>query len=843
MSSARIVPSLCLVLALMGFAAAQPQSNAPVSFPLAFEVNRGQTAPQVHYVARSREGMLFFTDHAITLSVPHTGVVRITFEKSLTPIIRGESKMVARSNYLSRDPGKSISNIENFSALRYANLYPGIDVKFYGQERHLEHDLVLSPGSDPGIIVLRLEGASHTRILANGSVEFALGKVKLYETQPIAWQNIKGKKNMVAAGWKLLADNRLGLELGKYDRNLPLTIDPVLAYSTHLGGNSAEDLDVPNTFPADTSIQHIGLDSARNVYVGGSTSATDFPTTAGAFDRTPNSQAIFHSDSTTQSGFISKFDKTGRILIYSTFLRDFVDAMAVEPSGHVYTSEAQFDEDPGPNFGFDEGFWLDKISLDGSHLLFSRQFAQTTSSATECQAFSSSFPAGLAVDNSGHAWVVGSTGNPCLPASSGAFQKTMPNTNTTGFVVKFNTNVAPSSSVVYSTYLGGNNLDGAQAVTVDSSGNAYVSGTTQSSNFPHTAAFGTDTTTAAFVSKLNAAGSGLVFSTLLRGGGSGQGIFKGAGGIAIDSSHSVYVGGITTSTAFPTTTGAFDRTFGGGTCNTFGSGPCLDGFVSKLSSGGGTLLYSTYLGGSGSDGIAGLAVNSAGMAFVTGSTTSTNFPVTPSAFKKTLPAGATNAFVTALQPDGKSLYYSTLLGGSKNTGATSIFVDPAFNAWVGGGTSDADYPVTSNAFQPGLKGHSDGFFAKVVIAADLRVTLGSSVSSVAHNGNLILLGNVVNLGPDGSDLATYKLPIAAGYQFQGVSTNASSCTKPAAGATSGTVTCVKTRLESGQGFFVNVFVKAIAASGSNITSKATVSAKTQDLKTSNNTATRTVHVN
>jgi hypothetical protein len=262
-----------------------------------------------------------------------------------------------------------------------------------------------------------------------------------------------------------------------------------------------------------------------------------------------------------------------------------------------------------------------------------------------------------------------------------------------------------------------------------------------------------------------------------------------------------------------------------------------------MSSGGGTLLYSTYLGGSGSDGIAGLAINKAGMAFVTGATSSTNFPVTASAFKKALPAGAINAFVTALQPDGKSLYYSTLLGGSKSTSAGAIAVDPAFNAWVGGNTSDADYPVTANAFQPGLKGHSDAFLAKVVIAADLRVTLGSSVTSVAHNGTLTLLGNVANLGPDGSDNATFTLPVAPGYLFQGVSTNADSCTKPAAGASSGTVVCSKKRLENGHSFFVNVTVKAVAASGSNITSKATVKARTQDLKPNNNSATRTVHVN
>jgi uncharacterized repeat protein (TIGR01451 family) len=265
--------------------------------------------------------------------------------------------------------------------------------------------------------------------------------------------------------------------------------------------------------------------------------------------------------------------------------------------------------------------------------------------------------------------------------------------------------------------------------------------------------------------------------------------------------------------------------------------------VTKLSPGGGTLLYSTFLGGSGDDTTRDINVNSAGMAFVTGFTSSTDFPTTASAFKKSIPAGVTNAFVTALQPNGKSLYYSTLLGGSKNTAAFTIVVDPAWNAWVGGNTSDTDYPVTPNAFQPGMKGNSDGFFAKIVIAGDLRATLAPASATALHNSVVTFTATVTNLGPDGSDAVVLTDVIPSGFSFSGISSStATSCTVPAISATSGSVVCHKTRLENGQSFGVKILLKAIAPAGSTRVNKITARARTQDLKSANNSAQSTVVV-
>lgn len=821
---------LCFLLSsILSFAAQSPAASPSVNIPFAFEVNHGQTAPQVKYLARSPEGVLFFTDQGVTVSVPRVGAFRMLFDGAASPAISAEQKMIARSNYLDHK-GRSITNIENYGALRYSGVYPGIDVRFYGSGRHLEHDFVLAPGADASDIAVRFEDIESVALAPSGNLNLTLGKIVLRESAPITWQELNGTKRAVEAHWKVLDDAKVGITLGEYDHSQPVTIDPVLVYSTHLGGTTGKDFSIDTTFPADTAILHIGLDGQRNVYVSGTTSAIDYPTTAGAFDRTSNEQTVFHEDTTSQSGFVSKFDPTGRILIYSTFLSVSVEAMAVDPAGHVYAAQSNLTPDPGPTEGSDPGISVFKLSEDGSRLLFTTtNFAQSTSNTTACQAFSSSSPTDLAADNSGHLWMSGTTGNPCLPATPGAFETKIPDANGSGFVAKFDTNKTPATSVVYSTYFGAGSAD---SIGIDSSANAYVTGSTTAS-FPHGASFGSGTGVV-FVAKLNAAGSGLLFSTLLHGGGGFPGVR-----LALDSAHNVYVTGLATA-GFPTTTGAFRTGPIGTSCS---GAPCKDSFVTKLSPGGSTLIYSTFLGGSGDDTTRDINVNSAGMAFVTGFTNSTNFPTTASAFKKSIPAGVTNAFVTALQPSGKSLYYSTLLGGSHSTGTGAIAVDSAWNAWIGGSTSDSDYPVTPNAFQPDLKGSSDGFFAKVVIAGDLRATLAPVTASVLHNSVVTFTATVTNLGPDGSDAVVLTDTIPSGFSFSGISgSTATSCTVPAIGATTGSVVCHKTRLENGQSFGLKILLKAISAAGSTRVNKITTTARTQDLHSSNNSAQSTVTV-
>jgi uncharacterized repeat protein (TIGR01451 family) len=819
----RSLPLVCLLFSSFIFAS-QPSPSAPSGL-LTFETNHGQTAPQVRYLARSREGILFFTPDGVTVAVPHQGSFRLLFENapSNERIINPEQQLTARTNYLGRGP--AIVGIENYASLRYASVYPGIDVRFYGQGRHLEHDFLLAPGSDVSRIILRTEGIDAIHVQPSGDAELALGKMQLTESAPRAWQTVHGKRVPVQAAWKVLGADRLGISLGAYDHTLPVTIDPVLAYATHLGGSTGQDLTAETSFPADTFISFLGLDGNGNIYVGGSTSATDYPTTAGAFDRSANTQGVFHEDATTQSGFVSKFDKTGRILIYSTFLRVAVEGMAVDSSGIVYSAEADADEFPGPNPGFDLGIHIDKLSADGSKLLYTNMFAQGSDATSQsCQTFTSSTVGSLIADNSGHVYLSGSTANPCLPATAGAFQTTLPNSNTTGYVAKFNTNVAPASSLVFSTYLGGTDgIDGVNAIAIDSSANVYVAGTTSSTNFPHGATFGSGSPRV-FVSKLNPSASGLVFSTLLGGADS----FHGVNAIGLDPSHNVYITGTTSQSGYPTTAGAFQTTIAGGS----------DAFVTKLSTGGGSLIFSTFLGGSGTDGASGLHLNSAQMVFLTGSTSSANFPTTANAFRQTLAPATQDAFVTALQPDGKSLYYSTLLGGSNTSTGAAIWVDPAWNAWVGGNTSAPDFPATADAFQPGLKGNSDGFIAKVVIAADLALLSPTAPATVHHGDTLTYSLLIGNQGPDNSDNLVITDTLAPGTSFVSDSlsggTGPTSCTTPQPTQDGGTITCNWRGLPAHETIAVTIRVKVNAAAGARLVNNFNVRAQTQDLNTTNN---------
>lgn len=833
--SVRFAAVLALALSALAFAQSS-QITSPVTFPLAFEANHGQTAPPVRYLARSHEGTLFFTDAGVTIAVPRVGAFRILFDRaSTTPAIAAEQPMTARSNYLNPDKHTAISDIENFSALRYAQVYPGIDVRFYGHDLHLEHEFDLAPHADVSHIALRFEGISAAHLTANGDAELTLGATTLRESAPVAWQMISGQRIPVKAQWNLLAQDRLGITLGSYDHSQSVSIDPVLAYSTHLGGNTSPDLsNPPESDPATTTIESIVVDAQGNIFVAGNTTAADFPTTAGAFNRTPNGFQSGHEDGFTNSGFISKFDKTGHTLIFSTFLRDNIPMIAVDTAGHVYSAKGGFDNTAGPTDGSDPGAALDKLSADGAHLLFSTRFGATPFNAPQScfVAFEMTRPGGISIDNVGHVWLAGSTDNPCIKMSSTAFQKTVAANDTNGWIAKFDTTKAPPSSLVFATYLGGNHVDQIHSIAIDSSGNSYVVGQTGSTNFPHGKTLGTAVAgeTPGFVTKVNATGSGLLFSTLIHGVTFPFGTGK---ILALDSAHNMYIAGVA-GAGFPTTTGAFQRTAKG-----------LDGFVLKLNPAGNTLIFSTLLGGSGTDAVTGLAINNTGMPFVAGSTESTDFPTTSNAFQPKYVQGAqAQAFVTAFNADGKGLYYSTLLGGTKSTGAGTIFVDPAWNAWVGGFTEDVDYPITPDAFQKTMAGAGDAFIAKVVIASDLSAGFSENTGAVARGGTVTQSLSVVNAGPDFAANVVLTDAIPAGASFGGlVSSGGTSCSVPAIGATAGSVKCTKSQMNSGTSFSVVLKLKAIAVSGSTVNNKFSVSSHMQDLHQANNTSVATFHIN
>ncbi len=707
------------------------QKNAPslrrspdffASLPLTFELNEGQTDPRVKFLARGPGYTLFLTeDEAVVAlrsrktevrsleagsrqlavvsgqlktdrdskletrksaahSIFSTPQALLSNRQSRAPspdpresdVVRmklvGSSraaKVVAldelpgKSNYfLGNDPGKWRTNVPTFAKAKYEGVYPGIDLVYYGKQRQLEYDFVVSPGADPRVIALQVvtgdsgfrnrnskfetRNASHQdresttrnpkpkiRIASNGDLIVMAegGEVRFHK--PLVYQPAKGRPwspaggrpqraanngarttdslnpksniqnaKLLPARYVLTADNRIRFEIPRYDRARPLVIDPVLSYSTYLGGTGGD------------VAYGIAVDGSGNAYVTGSTGSVNFP--------------VKSAEQTAGGGggdaFVTKFTAAGTALIYSTYLG---------------------------GAGSDVGN-------------------------------------AIVVDSTGSVYLAGSTSSSDFPITTGAVQANNAG-NGDAFIAKLN---ATGTALGYSTYLGGTGMDVAQAIAVDSSGNAFVTGSTQSSDFPtlNPLQIGNDGCTLVsgslscsadvFVSKVNASGTGLVYSTYLGGAG---GDF--ARGIAVDGSGNAYIAGYTGSTNFPTQN-ALQSTNAGG----------VDAFVAELNAAGAALVYSTYLGGSGQDRAFAIALDSAGSVYVTGDTQSANFPTTSTAFQVTN-GGQGDVFVTKVSPGGSSIAYSTFLGGTGTDQGSAVALDSSLDAYVTGFTQSSDFPT------------------------------------------------------------------------------------------------------------------------------------------------------
>ncbi|MGA2076228.1 MAG: SBBP repeat-containing protein [Terriglobia bacterium] len=650
-----------------------PAGKAAVSFaklPLSFEANQGQTDARVKFLSRGPGYTLFLTGDEVTLELQKPGVrsqesgaghIRSALqrttgygERTTNHVLRlklvnanrnaavvGESALPGKSNYfIGNDPDKWRTNVPTYAKVKYEGVYPGVDLVFYGNQRQLEHDFVVAPGGDASRIALRLGGSKKVSLDAEGNLAIAVegGEVRLQ--RPLVYQEDSGGRREVPGGYILRGAREVAFKVGAYDPTEPLVIDPVLEYSTYLGG-SRSDFGVS-----------IAVDSSGNAYVAGYTESSNFPTTAGAFQTSLTASA--------GNGFVTKLNSSGSALVYSTYL--------------------------GGNNG------------DGAF--------------------------GIAVDLSGNAYVTGYTGSSDFPTTPGAFQTTLASSSTNGFVTKLN---PTGSALVYSTYLGGNADDFAIGIVVDSSGDVYVTGVAYSGNFPTTAgAFQTSFAATAgnsnaFVTKLNRTGSALVYSTYLGGTGSDHG-----DGMAVDSLGNAYVSGFAQSANFPTTAGAFQTALAGS----------QNAFVTELNPGGSALLYSTYLGGSSSDYAVCLAVDSSGNAYVSGFARSANFPTTAGAFQTAL-AGSQNAFVTELNPGGSALVYSTYFGGSDEDQGYGIAVDSLGNAYVTGYTASSNFPATEGAFQTSLAGGQNAFVAKFENTLEAQiVNLQNTVKGLVSTGTL-----------------------------------------------------------------------------------------------------------
>jgi hypothetical protein len=670
--------------------------------------------------------------------------------------VTGVDELPGRSNYfIGNDPKKWRTNVPSYTRVKYEGVYPGVDLVYYGNQRQLEYDFVVAPGADPGAIRFALSGGpevgSRQSAVGSGSQnqrvpqseiqnlksqigpsgdlvvkidgnEMRFHKPVIYQTKSAGnRQSSIDNRQLLQGRYTLDAQNQVGFKVASYDPTRPLIIDPYLSYSTYLGGSGA---DYGNG---------IAVDREGNAYVTGYTTSTNFPTTNPI-------QATNKATPTTGSGtaFVTKLNSTGSALVYSTYLGgSTIDeglAIAVDAAGNATVAGGTGSSDfPTVNplqatcgtcsGGYPTGF-VAKLNTAGSALVYSTFLGGSGYDEVD----------GIALDAAGNAYLTGYTTSSDFPTAN-PLQATCGSCPLyeDAFVAKLN---PAGSALVYSTYLGGSSSDLANGIAVDSSGNAYVTGSTYSTDFPTANPFQAtnkaNLTTGlgtAFVAKLNSTGSALVYSTYLGGSDSDSGL-----GIAVDSSGSAYVTGFTASTDFPTVD-PLQATYGGGSS---------DAFVTEFNPAGSALVYSTFLGGSGYDVGTSIAVSTAGsvpvysspsqplpkpepvvvvpsMAAITGATNSDNFPNFPRLggiedYCSACELGDTNVFFAELYPGGV-LRYSTYLGGSGADFGDGIVVDGADNAYVTGWTASTNYPTTSSALQLDFNGgETDGLVSKIGLA-------------------------------------------------------------------------------------------------------------------------------
>jgi hypothetical protein len=805
--------SVC-VLAIGEQPSSPPASAAQVKrdygrLPMSFEANRGQTAGAVKFLARGSGYGLFLTgqEAVLTLHAP-TGAATAVERARLKPfglglhapgtspaadrgeqansgaaarwttdVVRmqlaganakvepvGVERLPGSSSYfLGNDPAKWRSDIPSFAKVRYAGVYPGVDLVYYGNQRQLEYDFVVAPGATSDLIRLKFEGAKKLELDPDGNLSIAAGHGDILFQKPVLYQTIQGRQVRVDGDFRLMANHSVGFRVGNYDHSQPLVIDPILAYSTYFGGTASE------------FVVAVTADAAGNAYVTGLTVSEDFPLTAGAF------QAVNYASgaNAVSTAFISKFNASGTALLYSTYLGgvaiantlheqgDYGKAIAVDAAGNAYLTGYTYSSDfpitsgafqkgnQAASIGLATGF-VSKLNPSGTGLVYSTYLGGNV--LDELTA--------LAIDTAGDAYISGVTFSSNYPTTSGAFQAVNKSASANGFndvVTKLN---PTGSALIYSTYLGGGSSDGSalsniywtNPIAIDKEGNAYIGGFTTSGDFPVTAGVFQPVSHASgyavTVSKLNPTGSALVYSTYL--GGSTSSVVE---GLAIDAAGNVYVAGFTSDMDFPVTKGAFQTVNHADTSTSDSAESNQNGFVSKINPTGSALVYSTYLGGTtgpwGGDQVYDLAVDSAGDAYVAGSAMSDDFPVTANAFQSKN-KGAThccdyltytsNGFLTEFNPTGTGLLYSTYLGGSGTQNpvgaggsgdtAYGLGLGPNGNVYVVGFTTSPNFPLTTGAFQTAYHTQQNtGFVADFDLGAaptskESETTLTASADSV-----------------------------------------------------------------------------------------------------------------
>jgi uncharacterized protein (TIGR03437 family) len=706
------------------WAAAPDASHLLSRLPLRFEADRSSGAGA--YVAHSLSLNLTLKQAVDIFEIGKDRVEVQLRGASLQSRLDAIDPLPGTSSYFLGSPEKWRTGVKAYGRVRRTGIYPGIDMIFHGEGGKLEYDFVLAPHSDPSAISLKFRGQRRLQINRDGDLLVATSSGEICWKAPEIFQEAGGVRTRVAGRFVTGTNGVVRFEVGAYDHERTLVIDPALGYSTYLGQTRNE------------VGRGIAVDSNGNVYIAGDTSSTNLPVRS-AYQPTYGGTA---SVSPFGDAFIAKFSPSGSLL-YLTYLggsgNDGAVALAVDASGNAYVAGATTSTDfpvmnaSQPKFGGMGGAavvrtgdaFVVKLDPTGSQLLYSTYLGGKMDDIATA----------IAIDTAGNAYVAGATVSPNFPTTASAYQKTLrgaggepirPSTGQPGwepgdaFVTKFD----PSGQVLYSTEFGGTLDDVAFTVALDSAGNVYIGGSTVSTDLPTTAnalsrSFGgVDPQNFflnpgdGFVAEFDGALSNLLYATYFGGNGDDS-----VTAIAVDSAGAVYIAGSTSTMNLPATSGAFQNRYAG-----YFRLPDLveqlygDAYVVKFMTSSSKPVYLTYLGGSQNDAATALAVDSAGNAYVAGWTDSFDFPTAGGPLQSKLAGDGGqglyiyygDAFLSILNPTGTALLYSTYLGGNADDEAYGLALDKSGNIYLTGNTISTNFPTSSGAFQKTFGGGAEG---------------------------------------------------------------------------------------------------------------------------------------
>ncbi len=605
-------------------------------------------------------------------------IVKLSFDGSNNVHPIATEPLEYKSNFfVGNDPADWVTGVKNYRKVVYEDLWEGIDIVYYIDPNGLKYDFILHPGADPDLIQIAVEGHSALTLENNAlMIDTPLGVPLMDGGLDIFYAD--APREQIGGRYKLLDDKTYTFILGPYDTTRQLVIDPLI-YSTFIGGYKQE------------SGMCVAVDADGNAFIGGTTKSMDFPTTPGAYKET--------TDYSSYDIFVLKLNQEGSDLVYSTYILGSESEecwdLAIDPNGNAYitggTDSPNFPTTPDAydrsNNG-DNDIFVSKLSPSGSELVYS----------TLIGGYNNDWGDGISIDDSGNVYLTGGTNSVDFPTTPGCFQDAYGGGSYDGWVLKFNS----YHTLNYSTFVGGNDYDYGFDIAIDGSGNAYVTGETDSRDFPNTTgAYRPDFVgvyTNIFVVKLNASGTGLNYSTFIGEGRTWE--------MALDTQGNVYAAGESVSKDFPTTPGAYDRTYADWETG------YEEGILFKLNSAGSDLVYSTFIGGSSYDVCRSLALDGSGNVYMAGYTWSEDFPITTGAYDNTSNYDF-DGFVMKINPSGVEVLYSTYFGGSRSDSIYDIALDLNRNAYLVGTTASYDFPTTAGAYNNTHYNNYDVFVFKL----------------------------------------------------------------------------------------------------------------------------------